>query len=84
MVSSVHLQVAGNSDFRTVCGFTQVPSLKTFERFDQVMIETGLWKKARQLMVQFNIEHGIIEKEEQLAVDTTHVEAEATLHAPFA
>ncbi|MDF2791648.1 MAG: transposase family protein [Neobacillus sp.] len=34
MVSSVHLQVAGNSDFRNVCGFTQIPSLKTFERFD--------------------------------------------------
>jgi transposase len=81
MVSSVHLQIAGNSDFRTVCGFTQVPSLKTFERFDQIMIENGLWEKARQLMVQFNIEQGIIEKEEQLAEDTTHVEAEATLHA---
>ncbi|MCM2532494.1 hypothetical protein NDK43_08990 [Neobacillus pocheonensis] len=46
MVSSVHLQVAGNSDFRTVCGFIQVPSLKTFERFDQIMIENGLWEKA--------------------------------------
>lgn len=31
------------------------------------MIENGLWEKARQLMVQFNIEQGIIEKEEQLA-----------------
>jgi Transposase DDE domain len=81
MVSSVRLQVAGNSDFRTVCGFTKVPSLKTFERFDQIMIENGLWERARQLMVQFNIEQGIIEKEEQLAVDTTHVEAEATLNA---
>lgn len=81
MVSSVHLQVAGNSDFRTVCGFKEIPSLKTFERFDQIMIENGLWEKARQLMVQFNIEQGIIEKEEQLAVDTTHVEAEATLNA---
>jgi hypothetical protein len=81
MVSSVHLQVVGNSDFRIVCGFTQIPSLKTFERFDQIMIENGLWEKARQLMVQFNIEQGIIEKEEQLAVDTTHVEAEATLNA---
>ncbi|MCM2534313.1 hypothetical protein NDK43_20590 [Neobacillus pocheonensis] len=46
MVSSVHLQVEGNSDFRTVCGFKQVPSLKTFERFDQIMIENGLWEKA--------------------------------------
>jgi hypothetical protein len=41
----------------------------------------GSWEKARQLMVQFTIQQGIIEKEEQLAVDTTHVEAEATLHA---
>lgn len=45
------------------------------------MIENGLWEKARQLMVNFNIQQGIIEKEDQLAVDTTHVEAEATLHA---
>jgi hypothetical protein len=81
MVSSVHLQIAGNSDFRAVCGFTTIPSLKTFERFDQIMIENGLWEKARRLMVNFNIQQGIIEKEEQLAVDTTHVEAEATLHA---
>lgn len=81
MVSSVHLQVAGNSDFRAVCGFTDIPCLKTFERFDQIMIENGLWEKARQLMVQFNIQQGIIVKEEQLAVDTAHVEAEATLNA---
>ena len=32
-------------------------------------------------MVNFNIQQGIIEKEDQLAGDTTHVEAEATLHA---
>jgi hypothetical protein len=75
MVTSVHLQVAGNSDFRAVCGFTTIPCLKTFERFDQIMIENGLWEKARQLMVNFNIQQGILEKEEQLAVDTTHVEA---------
>jgi|GEM_PF-2534380 hypothetical protein len=81
MVTSVHLQVVGNSDFRMVCGFTDTPSLKTFERFDQIMIENGLWEKARQLMVNFNIQQGIIEEEEQLAVDTTHVEAEATLNA---
>ncbi len=83
MVTSVHLQVAGNSDFRMVCGFTNTPCLRTFERFDQLMIENGLWEKARQLMVQFNIQQGIIEKEEQLAVDTTHVEAEATLNAVY-
>lgn len=81
MVSSVHFQVMGNSDFRTVCGFTTIPSLKTFERFDQIMIENGLWEKARQLMVNFNIQQRIIDKEEQLAVDTTHVESEATLNA---
>ena len=45
------------------------------------MIENGLWEKARQIMVRFNIEQGIIKKEEQLAVDTTHVEAETTLNA---
>jgi hypothetical protein len=81
MVSSVHLQVEGNSDFRTVCGFTNIPCLKTFERFDQIMIENGLWEKARQLMVNHNILYEIVGKEEQLAVDTTHVEAEATYGA---
>lgn len=80
MVSSVHLQVIGNSDFRMVCGFDTRPSLKTFERFDQIMIENGLWEKARQLMVSYNLFHGIVGKEEQLAVDTTHVDAEATVH----
>lgn len=81
MVTSVHFQVAGNSDFRTVCGFQGIPSLKAFEGFDQIMIENGLWEKARPLMVKFTIEQGIIENEEQLAVDTTHIEAEATLNA---
>ncbi len=82
MITSVHHQVVGNSDFRMVCGFTSTPYLRTFERFDQIMIENGLWEKARQLIVQFNIEQGIIEKEEQLArYYTTHVEAEATLNA---
>ncbi|WP_100523448.1 transposase [Mycobacteroides abscessus] len=77
---SVHHSVEGNSDFRAACGFEKTPCLKTFERFDQIMIENGLWEKARQDMVHFNIRHGVVDPEEQLAVDTTHVEAEATLY----
>lgn len=57
MVSSVHFQVVGNSDFRTVCGFTNIPSLKTFERFDQIMIENGLWEKARQSTINGEFQH---------------------------
>lgn len=81
MVSTVHAQVEANPAFAALCGFSSIPSIRTFERFDQIMIETGLWEKVRKTTVFNNFEQGVIEKEAIVAVDTSHVEAEATLNA---
>jgi hypothetical protein len=81
MVSTVHAQVEANPAFAALCGFSSIPSIRTFERFDQIMIETGLWEKARKVTVCHNFEQGVIEKEAVIAVDTSHIEAEATLNA---
>lgn len=80
MVESVYLQVISNPLFATYCGFTvNIPSYRSFARFDEVMTTYGLWEKARQLIVDYNKQQGIVEAEDTLAVDTTHIEAEATL-----
>lgn len=78
-VESVYLQVSSNRLFFEVCGFEKLPSKRSFERFDQIMTENGLLEKARQRMVQINIDLGILPEEDTVCVDTTHVEAEATL-----
>lgn len=81
MVSTVYAQVEANPAFAALCGFMSIPSLRTFERFDQIMIDTGLWEKIRKITVFNNYEQGIIENESITAVDTSHIEAEATLNA---
>lgn len=79
MAESVYLQVRSNPLFAEACGFTgKLPSYRSFARFDQIMTDFGLWEKARQLVIEFNLEHGVLEVEDTLIADTTHVEAEAT------
>lgn len=81
MVESVYLQVTSNPLFATFCGFdSKVPGYRSFARFDEVMTRYGLWEKARQLMVNYNKQQGLIQEEDTLAVDTSHIEAEATLN----
>lgn len=81
MVSTVHFQVMANPVFAALCGFDKIPSLKTFERFDQIIAEESLWEETRKKSVWSNDEVGIIKAEDLLAVDISHVEAEATLNA---
>jgi hypothetical protein len=79
MAESVYLQVRSNPLFAEACGFTgKLPSYRSFARFDQIMTDFGLWDKARRLIVAFNLEQGVLEMEDALVTDTTHVEAEAT------
>ncbi|WP_237682239.1 hypothetical protein [Heyndrickxia coagulans] len=82
MVESVYLQVKSNPLFATMCGFTEkIPSYRSFARFDQIMTTNGLWEKARLLVVEYNKGEGVVEtNEEAAAVDTSHIEAEATLN----
>lgn len=79
MAESVYLQVRSNPLFAEACGFTgKLPRYRSFARFDQIMTDFGLWDKARQQVVEFNLKQGVLEAEDTLVADTTHVEAEAT------
>lgn len=79
MAESVCLQVLSNPLFAEACGFTgKLPSYRSFARFDEIMTDFGLWEKARQRVVEFNLKQGVLKAEDTLVVDTTHVEAEAT------
>ncbi|UJZ86933.1 transposase [Heyndrickxia coagulans] len=82
MVESVYLQVKSNPLFAAMCGFTEkIPSYRSFARFDQIMTTNDLWEKARLLVVEYNKGEGVVETvEEAAAVDTSHIEAEATLN----
>lgn len=81
MVSTVYALVEANPAFFALCGFSTLPSIRTFERFDQIMIETGLWEEIRKVTVHHNFDQGVIEEEAIIAVDISHIEAEATLNA---
>ena len=79
MAESVYLQVRSNPLFAEACGFAgKLPSYRSFARFDEIMTDFGLWEKARQLVIAFNLKQGVLEVEDTLVADTTHVEAEAT------
>ncbi|WP_233096029.1 hypothetical protein [Alicyclobacillus sp. SO9] len=79
MAESVYLQVRSNPLFAEACGFTgKLPSYRSFARFDEIMTNFGLWDKARRRVVEFNLNQGVLEAEDTLVADTTHVEAEAT------
>lgn len=79
MAESVYLQVLSNPLFAEACGFTgKLPSYRSFARFDQIMTDFGLWEKARRLVIVFNLKQGVLEFDDTLVADTTHVEAEAT------
>lgn len=82
MVESVYLQVKSNPLFAAMCGFTEkIPSYRSFARFDQIMTTNDLWEKARLLVVEYNKREGVVETfEKAVAVDTSHIEAEATLN----
>ncbi|MCF8568330.1 transposase [Alicyclobacillus tolerans] len=79
MVESVYLQVRSNPLFAEACGFKgKLPRYRSFARFDQIMTDFGLWEKARQQVIAFNLKQGVLGIEDTLVADTTHIEAEAT------
>ncbi len=87
--SCVHQLLHSNPTFAQLCGFLErsalkqrgeltsrrVPSLSTCEEFSEVMTRYGLWHHARVEQVCRNISTGVIEVENTVCFDTTHVEA---------
>lgn len=85
---SVDLLLKSNPSFARVCGFvpkatdkprhyhySQIPSLRKLEQFDQVMRQAGLWDQLKVAEVRRNVESGVIKPENEWVGDTTHYHA---------
>ena len=78
-----------NSDVAQLCGFTsrgaskipgeyasrRIPELSTCEQFSEVMSHYGLWNMLSQQLVRENFASGVVQIEQAVAFDTTHVTA---------
>jgi hypothetical protein len=81
----VHAELRDNPSFSRACGFTlprpgqycytDVPSLRKLQQFDQIMAEAGLWSEAKIHQVRQNLQTGRIQTESTLVHDTTHYPA---------
>jgi len=85
----VYLLLRSNPTFVRACGFLgrsamkqpgeltsrRLPGLSTCEEFSEVMTRYGLWQLARIEQVVENLESGVVEIEDTIAFDTTHLEA---------
>ena len=79
---AVYKHLTSNFSFARVCGFfpnnmehysyTDIPSLRKLEQFDQIMTDYGLWNQAKWEIVKQNIQENIIKIENELVGDTTH------------
>ena len=74
----VYFLCMNNPLFLKACGFASLPSYRTFARFDQIMTKYGLWAEARKIAVLHNFAQGVFVFDGFVAIDTTHVEAEAS------
>lgn len=86
---SVHRLLRSNPTFARTCGFMgptamkqpgeltsrRLPSLSVCEEFSEVMTRYGLWNLARLEQVRENLQSGVVEIEDTLVFDTTHIEA---------
>lgn len=87
--TAVHLLLHSNANFAHECGFLgrhvskvdgewtsrQLPSESNCADFDEVMTRYGLWNASCLRQIQENFDTGVIEAESNLALDTTHIEA---------
>jgi len=87
--TSVHRLLHSNPAFAHACDFLsrdalkqagewtsrRLPSRSVCEEFSEVMTRYGLWHLARLDQVRDTLASGVVEVEETLAFDTTHIEA---------
>lgn len=87
--TSVHRLLHNNPTFARLCGFLgrdvlkqpgertsrRLPSLTVCEEFSEVMTRYGLWHLARLEKVRANLASGVVEVEDTVSFDTTHLEA---------
>ncbi len=87
--TSVHRLLHNNPTFARQCGFLgpgamkqpseltsrRLPSLSVCGEFSEVMTRYGLWHLTRLDQVRENIASGVVEVEDTVCFDTTHLEA---------
>lgn len=87
--TAVYNLLHSNSTFARQCGFVgrkaltqpgeltsrRLPSLSTCQQFNEVMDRYGLWQLARHQQLAANLASGVVESEDTLCFDTTHLEA---------
>ena len=87
--TSVYRLLHSNPTFAHACDFLgrdtlkqegewtsrRLPSLSVCEEFSEVMTRYGLWQLARLEQVRDNLASGVVEVEQTLVFDTTHLEA---------
>jgi hypothetical protein len=85
--TAVYRLLRSNPTFAHLCGFLgrdvkkesygltsrQLPSMSTCEQFNEVMTRYGLWQLARLDQVRDNLASGVVEIEDAVSFDTTHV-----------
>ena len=83
----VYKLLHGNPTFARACGFRAsgtpkvpgemtsraLPALSTCEEFTEIMMRYGLWHLARMEQVRHNLDHEVVDKEDTLSFDTTHL-----------
>ena len=82
--ASIWRELARNPGFVRACCFDpgEVPSVETLRRFNRIMSGEGLWGEVSTIMVEKNIELGIIENTGTLVVDPTHHDGFASVKKP--
>ena len=87
--TTVNALLRSNPTFASACQFLgrgalklpgeptsrRLPSLSKLEEFSEVMTRYGLWHSMRVEQVRENLASGVVEIEDTLAFDTTHIEA---------
>lgn len=85
--TAVYGLLRSNPTFAHLCGFLgrdvdkepdgltsrRLPSVSTCEQFDEVMMRYGLWQLARLEQVRDNLASGVVEIEDTVTFDTTHI-----------
>lgn len=73
--------LARNPDYLVRCGFpkNELPSVRSFQRFNAVMNFAELWGEVRRLVVRENLESGALQPPRRLAIDPGHEDGYATV-----
>ena len=82
--AAVWRALARNPEYLARCRFpgNELPNVRSFQRFNEVMDFAGLWGEARRLVVRENLDSGALEPPRRLAIDPGHEDGYASVRRP--